>query len=681
MRRAPNLYHIASFLLLVVPSINCTAQFSWLYEFQGLKSTMAFKLSIDNNNNLYTVGTFDNDLTINSTTYNGGGSFLAKFDNNGNVIWQKIITSLPGKFAGFAFVKTDAAGNVYVTGNYDHQVNFETKVLQSDGLGCFLAKFDTDGTLLWTKNYPGLQEIWDMNSNDQGDVIIYSTHWTTIDIDALTLEPFGNSFAVVYSTNGNVLWTRVIGDNASSNTNAPVAAAIDNNRNIYLNGRFREDLKLDGYEAPSNNYYDMFITKFNSAGICEWIDVASRKIDPIYDSWNAIVERGDMSVDLNGDLYLVGAYYTELEIGDFNLKGNSSFSYNDNIFAASLTNAGKVRWASGQAYAENSYAENVTVVNGKTYTSGTIGYVHYFSVLNNTDGSLEKLVKMPIEYADIFNGLVVDQANNVYMSGRRRPLNNIYVGYLFKYNVQVPIVIGNGSISDPSSICATEQTVLIKTVPIENASIYEWKITFDNNTIAFETTDPELKLILADYGITGNFSVRVRGKKENLTGSYSDLHLVTLAEPIGILTITSNCNSIFFSGNNTVTWYRNDEIYSENKNIIKPVTNGEYYVASENACGGIESNRIEFSRLDKNSLFIPNIITPNDDDANQYFEVDKQLESPSMQIFNRWGKEVYHSASYQDTWDGSNLADGVYFYTIQSQCLDETLKGTLTIKR
>jgi hypothetical protein len=35
-----------------------------------------------------------------------------------------------------------------------------------------------------------------------------------------------------------------------------------------------------------------------------------------------------------------------------------------------------------------------------------------------------------------------------------------------------------------------------------------------------------------------------------------------------------------------------------------------------------------------------------------------------VNISNRWGAEVYSSSNYQNDWNGSNNADGVYFYRV-----------------
>lgn len=59
----------------------------------------------------------------------------------------------------------------------------------------------------------------------------------------------------------------------------------------------------------------------------------------------------------------------------------------------------------------------------------------------------------------------------------------------------------------------------------------------------------------------------------------------------------------------------------------------------------------------------PNVITPNNDEANQTF-VAPNLNS-KLEIYNRWGKPVYANDSYQNEW-GPEVPNGVYYYLITS---------------
>ena len=68
---------------------------------------------------------------------------------------------------------------------------------------------------------------------------------------------------------------------------------------------------------------------------------------------------------------------------------------------------------------------------------------------------------------------------------------------------------------------------------------------------------------------------------------------------------------------------------------------------------------------------IPNVITPNGDSANEFFELSG-LKVDLLEIYNRWGVKVYDKEPYTNEWHGQNnegdqLPDGTYYYYIQLQ--------------
>ncbi len=87
--------------------------------------------------------------------------------------------------------------------------------------------------------------------------------------------------------------------------------------------------------------------------------------------------------------------------------------------------------------------------------------------------------------------------------------------------------------------------------------------------------------------------------------------------------------------------------------------------------------------------FIPNIITPNGDNKNEFFRVpclQDQYQNNSVKIFNRWGDEVHQAEPYQNDWAGTfkgkPLPAGTYFYMIWLNKDDsECLTGYFTITR
>lgn len=88
-----------------------------------------------------------------------------------------------------------------------------------------------------------------------------------------------------------------------------------------------------------------------------------------------------------------------------------------------------------------------------------------------------------------------------------------------------------------------------------------------------------------------------------------------------------------------------------------------------------------------NDLIIPTLITPNLDGNNDYFII-RGLESlgrTSLNIFNRWGANVFTNDNYANDWDGKDyngnpLAEDTYFYILKPEKIDP-IKGYIVIKR
>jgi len=64
---------------------------------------------------------------------------------------------------------------------------------------------------------------------------------------------------------------------------------------------------------------------------------------------------------------------------------------------------------------------------------------------------------------------------------------------------------------------------------------------------------------------------------------------------------------------------------------------------------------------DKKQL-IPNVFTPNGDGKNDTFVPGITCLPTDLKIFNRWGQVVYNQKNYQNTWDGKDLPEGIYYY-------------------
>lgn len=76
-----------------------------------------------------------------------------------------------------------------------------------------------------------------------------------------------------------------------------------------------------------------------------------------------------------------------------------------------------------------------------------------------------------------------------------------------------------------------------------------------------------------------------------------------------------------------------------------------------------------------------NVITPNGDGINDLlvFSNLNQFPGSKLQIFNRWGGNIYLDDNYQNNWDGRFMAEGTYYYVLEVGISGEILKGYFTL--
>ena len=94
-------------------------------------------------------------------------------------------------------------------------------------------------------------------------------------------------------------------------------------------------------------------------------------------------------------------------------------------------------------------------------------------------------------------------------------------------------------------------------------------------------------------------------------------------------------------------------------------------------------------RVDNVLLHVPNAFTPNDDNTNNEFFVRYTgIQSLSIQVFNRWGQQVYSANDPDFRWDGTykgnTVPEGVYVYVIEGigeNGLAYQRQGSITVIR
>lgn len=129
----------------------------------------------------------------------------------------------------------------------------------------------------------------------------------------------------------------------------------------------------------------------------------------------------------------------------------------------------------------------------------------------------------------------------------------------------------------------------------------------------------------------------------------------------------------------------------DDNGIMRPKANPEdstlytLLVTDKNGCQSSDSMRINVKPDYK--LVIYNVITPDGNGQNDVWFIDNAETYPDLHltVFDRSGREVYHTDGYDNDWTGSMgsdpLPDGSYYYVITFDGSDRKYKGSVTILR
>lgn len=281
---------ILTLLSLSTILISKSQEFDWAVNFGGTGNDQLLCSTTDLNGNIYSAGIFSGsaDMDPGSGTFNLNESgsadiFISKIDASGNFVWAKQLSS-PGLDESWD-ITTDDAGDIFITGHFQGSVDFDpssagSHILVSNGsIDIFVLKLDTDGNFIWAKSFGGT----DFDFSE------------TIDVDA----------------DGNIILSGLL-------TNGPV------------------DLDPGVGDFSVAAFYDSFILKLDDSGDFVWAKLFTGA---------DIVQVIDVCTDELGNIYSTGRLKATADF-DPNA-GTTSLTSNGNndVFIAKLNSSGDLVWA------------------------------------------------------------------------------------------------------------------------------------------------------------------------------------------------------------------------------------------------------------------------------------------------------------------------------------------------
>ena len=282
----------------VIAKYDCEGNFRWASSSSHGQCTPV-NVTTDVEGNVYLFGVFgtdslmfgnhlvlnnhiDSQLFFEPSLY--GCYFLIKYDSSGNIIWSKtgdnILTSLG------AGITTDSHSNIYVVGSFLNsliKIGSYTLINSShDSTDIFIAKYDSNGNVLWVKSYGGYSNDWGTAIAVSQDGFIYASGSfasPTISFDSHSLNHTGtnifhwmwqylDTWLIKLDVSGNVVWAR------GSTGNALVEnMTVDKGDGIYIGGAVHDSSFLSfGNDTLKNAMISngAFVAKYDNNGNSIW---------------------------------------------------------------------------------------------------------------------------------------------------------------------------------------------------------------------------------------------------------------------------------------------------------------------------------------------------------------------------------------------------------------------------
>lgn len=237
------------------------------YNGPGNAADLASSVSVDQAGNVYVTGWSagsDNSFDYATVKYNEGGTEL----------WVKRYSYIPGGTDQAVAIKTDQAGNIYVTGYSDGSAtNYDYATI----------KYDPDGNESWTTRY----NYQSLNGDDWAYSLSLDNSGNVCVTGISTGFSMGDYLTVKYNSDGVEQWNqRYNGPN--NRYDQANAVTIDDLGNVYVTGY--------SFVGVESEYATL---KYNADGILQW---TQRYIGP----GNGADAASSIVVDGAGNVYVTG---------------------------------------------------------------------------------------------------------------------------------------------------------------------------------------------------------------------------------------------------------------------------------------------------------------------------------------------------------------------------------------
>lgn len=207
--------------------------------------------------------------------------------------------------------------------------------------------------------------------------------------------------------------------------------------------------------------------------------------------------------------------------------------------------------------------------------------------------------------------------------------------------------------SNPSTICNGDSLTLHATGGVN----YIWNTLETSDSISI--TNAGLYYVSASNGVCPIVSDSI-----NIIADF-----IPSASIVGDSLVCMNSSIILTAvGQGTFTWSN-----GVNGSQTTVSTTQQLILTASNSCNNSVSDTLNITASDCSipvGVFIPNVLTPNNDHSNDLFKIEAtNLKSMEGSIYNRWGKLLFVwndiNAGWDGTYNGKIVSEGSYLYVIK----------------
>jgi hypothetical protein len=414
---------------------------TWGIQLGGYLEDYIKDLAVDKSGNSFVCGTFKNLISfspgISLQQHNGnfldGGycnSFIAKYDENGLLVWGKAIDGSTGQdyngSYGAVHIVLDELSNVYVMGKFGDTIYFDgNPIIGYDSDDRYLIKLDSSGQFLWSKVFSSTNDGEKMAlCYSAGQLHLYTSFSsnsiiTTDTIISQTTDKWSYIFS--FDTSGSLLSLYEFQGIDSANIYSGIEISSmksDNSGNLYLHGYVWGKVEINNYSIGDyDTIFQMYLAKFDANENL----IFKKKITANTDMTNT---PHPMAIDNNENIYLTGTYYRDtIWFDNFSIYKDSQFN---NAFCLKIDSTGNYNWVNNiNTTITNCIfkaGNNIYITGWNTDTSfylnhiiTTNGYRTFLFLIDSIGNFVTSSQNYPWNSASCFNSGCADSSQNVYI--------------------------------------------------------------------------------------------------------------------------------------------------------------------------------------------------------------------------------------------------------------------------